>query len=128
MSDRALRQSLENFEKAYKSLGSALARTSLSDLEMSGAIQNFEFTFELAWKTLKKRGEGLGRLIPTPREAFSYALAAGFISDDQLWVEMIRDRNRTVHAYDRAEADAILARVRADYFAALGGLLDGLKK
>ncbi|MDB5240825.1 MAG: nucleotidyltransferase [Spirosoma sp.] len=45
---------LEFYQKALQSLKTALYRfDKLSDLEQDGAVLRFEFTFELAWKTLQ---------------------------------------------------------------------------
>jgi len=44
---------LEDFEQAAKRLKKALNQTKFTELEQDNAIQKFEFTFELAWKTLK---------------------------------------------------------------------------
>ena len=43
----------QNYEKALKHLEEAISKKDLSDLEKAGVIQIYEFTFELAWKTLK---------------------------------------------------------------------------
>jgi len=49
------RQRFENFERAFLLLREAFEKdpAAMSDLEKEGAIQRFEYTFELAWKTLK---------------------------------------------------------------------------
>ena len=47
------KQRYQNFEKAFKLLEEAVLKTGLSKLEKAGVIQIYEFTFELAWKTLK---------------------------------------------------------------------------
>ena len=51
------RQRFENFTRAYTQLSQAIGNVDqLSDLEKEGLIQRFEYTFELAWKTLKTPG------------------------------------------------------------------------
>ena len=45
--------SLEKLTKANERLREALALKSPTQLERDGIIQRFEFTFELAWKTMK---------------------------------------------------------------------------
>jgi len=48
------RQRFENFNKAYSQFNAAILEfENLSVLEKEGLIQRFEYTFELAWKTLK---------------------------------------------------------------------------
>ena len=49
------RQRFENFERAFRLLREAFEKdpAQMSDLEKEGVVQRFEYTFELAWKTLK---------------------------------------------------------------------------
>ena len=55
MDDKDIRwkQRFQNFEKAILYLQDAVNKKELSDLEKAGVIQIYEFTFELAWKTVK---------------------------------------------------------------------------
>ena len=55
MNDNDLRwqQRLQNFTKAISQLEDACQLETYTDLERAGLVQIFEFTFELAWKTLK---------------------------------------------------------------------------
>ena len=65
------RQRFNNFEKALLLLQEGLAKGAekLSNLEKEGIVQRFEFTFELAWKTMKDYLEFSGILFDqvTPR-------------------------------------------------------------
>ncbi len=47
------KQRFENFEKAFILLQEGLNKKILSNLEKEGFILGFEYTFELAWKTIK---------------------------------------------------------------------------
>lgn len=112
------KQSLENYKKALESLREAVTIEDLTNLELSGAIQNFEFCYELLWKTLQKYADSLGRKIVSPKEAFQFAREAGLIQDEKLWLDMIQDRNETVHTYDHEAAERIFAEVKNRYFKA----------
>ena len=46
-------QRLQNFGRALIRLETACAQQEYSELERAGLAQMFEFTLELAWKTLK---------------------------------------------------------------------------
>lgn len=65
------RQRLQNYSRAVSLLRSALenAPSALNDLEKEGAVQRFEYTVELAWKSLKDYLElsGTQLLSVTPR-------------------------------------------------------------
>lgn len=54
-----------NFSRAYSRLREVAEDDPgrLSDLEREGLIQRFEYTFELAWRTLKDRLEYYGMRI-----------------------------------------------------------------
>ena len=46
-------QRLTNFQKAFGLLRKFIAKGALSELEEQGLIKAFEYSFELAWTTLK---------------------------------------------------------------------------
>ena len=46
-------QRLDNFSNALAQLSAACGQDQYSDLERSGLVQVFAFSFALAWKTLK---------------------------------------------------------------------------
>lgn len=119
MKDERIKQSLINFQKALTSLQKAVTKDSLSELELAGAIQNFEFCYEICWKTLKKKAESEGRSVGSPKKAFQYALESGFISDESTWLAMINDRNQTTHTYDQATAEEIFKHIKENYYPAL---------
>ena len=86
-------------KKAYIKLASALKEAE-SELERDGVIQRFEFTYELAWKTLKKVLDYKGVKSTAPRDIFRDAAAQGLIDDPKEWFEYLEKRNLTVHTYD----------------------------
>ena len=103
---------LEGLERAAE-----LARTRpLSELEEQGVIQGFEFTHELAWKTMKDffQSRGTSKLFGS-KDATREAFQAGLIQDGEVWMQMILHRNLTSHAYDRSSAQEILQAVLEVY-------------
>jgi nucleotidyltransferase substrate binding protein (TIGR01987 family) len=52
-----------------------------SELERDGAIQRFEYTYELVWKTLKKVLSFNGIEANSPRDVFREAARQGLIDD-----------------------------------------------
>ena len=121
MSDPDIRwkQRFDNFKKALAQLNEAeeLSRQRpLSPLENQGLVQAFEFTFELAWNTLRdflmsKGVQGLIGSKDTAREAFKVQL----ITDDEGWTMMLNDRNRSSHTYNQATAEEIVAHIHSRY-------------
>lgn len=112
---------LNTFELALTRLGEALAQPK-SEWTRDAAIQRFEFTFEQSWKAIARFCELEGMRVASPRQAFRAALRLHWIADDVLWLDMVADRNRTVHAYNEAMAEDIYSHLPA-YCEALAALL-----
>lgn len=77
----------------------------------AGVIQNFEFTYELCWKFMKRWLElnltpglldGVSR-----KELFRYALENRLINSFEDWVKYHELRNTTSHTYNEDVADEI---------------------
>jgi nucleotidyltransferase substrate binding protein (TIGR01987 family) len=100
------KQRFDNFERAFRLLQSALVERPLedfSDLEQQGLVKRFEFSFELAWKTMKDFLESSGIQVNpvTPKAVIKEAFAAKIIDDGQIWIDMMLDRNLLSHTYDQ---------------------------
>jgi nucleotidyltransferase substrate binding protein (TIGR01987 family) len=95
---------------AYEQFANSLDEAK-SDLEKAGSIQYFEFTFELAWKTMKRILSHRGLNLNSPKSTFREAAKEGFINNPEMWFEFLEDRNNTVHTYNRKTADAIFAKL-----------------
>ena len=107
-------QRFQNLDRAIQLLREPLAGgvERLSLLEKEGVIQRFEFTLELAWKTLKDYLEYSGIIVEpaTPRNVVKEAFAAKILPDGQVWIDMLDHRNLLSHAYDeRAFCEAVAA-------------------
>ncbi len=116
-------QRLNHFNQAFARMQSAVALAAerdLSDLEQQGLIQGFEYTHELAWKTLKDFLEHRGtEALYGSKDVTRQAFRLGLIEDGDIWMDMIRDRNLTSHTYNEETAmeivDAILKRYCAAF-------------
>jgi nucleotidyltransferase substrate binding protein (TIGR01987 family) len=119
-----------NFSRAYTLLREAVERkvAELNELEREGAIQRFEYTFELAWLTLKDRLEYAGVTLSeiTPRNVIREAFAAKLIADADAWMDMLVDRNLMSHTYDFARFEAVIENTRSRYLAVLDNLYQRL--
>ncbi|MDD4295196.1 MAG: nucleotidyltransferase substrate binding protein [Candidatus Omnitrophica bacterium] len=97
------------------------------DLQKDGVIQRFEFTFELLWKTLKIFLKEDGIEVKTPRESLKEAFRVGWINDEQVFLDMMEDRNKTSHIYDKEAASEIFQRIKMQYVKGIKEVLDKLK-
>jgi len=118
------KQRFENFERAFRLLRSAFEEKApelYSPLELEGIAQRFEFTFELAWKTLKDYLENSGIVLPqiTPKEVIKQAFAAKLIGDGQTWIDMLAERNALSHTYDFSRLQRAIEAIRSRYLQAL---------
>ncbi|HHW55140.1 MAG: nucleotidyltransferase substrate binding protein [bacterium] len=114
------RQRYENFDRAYKQLHAALKEfDNLNVLEKEGLIQRFEYTFELAWKTVKDFLEGQGVSANFPREVIKQAFHYGVIKDGEVWMDMLEKRNLLAHTYNEERFNLALKKIKEEYFAAI---------
>jgi nucleotidyltransferase substrate binding protein (TIGR01987 family) len=76
------------------------------------SIQRFEFVIELFWKVLKKvlAYEKLEAI--TPREVLSKSYQYRLINDEEIWLNMLSDRNLTSHVYKQEDAKRILKHIK----------------
>lgn len=125
MSDQDIRwiQRLNHDAKALGQLTKFIEKGELNDLEEQGLIQAFEYTYELAWNTLKDYFESQGETdIHGSRDAFRLAFRRGLIEDGETWMDMIKSRTMTAHTYNEEVARQIAAAVIHYYFAEFVGL------
>lgn len=125
-------QRVNSFGKAYERLKSAIElaeQRELSDLEAQGLIQGFEYTHEVAWKTMKNFLEAQGLLnLFGSRDTTRAAFKNGLIENGEIWMDMIEKRNLTSHTYDEETATEVVLIIRKDYFAEFEKLLLRLKQ
>jgi nucleotidyltransferase substrate binding protein (TIGR01987 family) len=78
-------------------------------LEEQGLIQAFEFTHELAWKTIKDflEYQGAGTLYGS-KDSTPAAFANGLIENGEIWMEMIESRNLSSHTNNRNIAKVLI--------------------
>lgn len=132
MNDIRWKQRFENFERAFLLLKEAFEKdiAVMSDLEKEGIIQRFEYTFELAWKTLKDyliyNGVSFDQI--TPKSVIKQAFAAKIIEDGQVWIDMLEQRNLMSHTYDSESFETVFHNISGQYLAALEQTFTWLKK
>ena len=113
------KQRFQNFDKAFKRLTDAIQiiRNDPDNvLLQAGLIQTYEFTFELAWKTLKDYLEMEGFTVPSPRATLRQAFQCGYIQQGDVWLKALNDRNLTAHIYDDEVAKEVIADIQQTYY------------
>ncbi|MCI7358860.1 MAG: nucleotidyltransferase substrate binding protein [Parabacteroides sp.] len=113
------KQRFQNFDKAFKRLTDAIQiiRNDPDNvLLQAGLIQTYEFTFELAWKTLKDYLEMEGFTVPSPRATLRQAFQCGYIQQGDVWLKALNDRNLTAHTYDDEVAKEVIADIQQTYY------------
>ena len=123
-------QRLQDFENAFMKLKEGTQKENPDDLEIDGVLQRFEFTFELAWKTLKDYMEyqGFSNRIGSPREIIQQAFKHGIIEDGETWIKMMLSRNALSHLYDENTSRKIYEEIKKQYIELLDTLIEKLKK
>ena len=126
---------LSSLKKAVASLERAIvrARPVPADEELRDAvIQRFEYTFELAWKMLKRQLEAE---MATPsevdhlsfRDLLREGAQRGLLSNVERWMDYREHRNITSHAYDANKARDVY-REAARFHPDAQALLNELQK
>lgn len=110
------KQRFQNFKNAYRQLDSAIELPQLSELESAGLVQTFEYTFELAWKTLKDFLESEGVVAATPRQVLQEAFKANFIIDGHTWIDALEKRNLLAHSYSKELSKKAVELIKSSYF------------
>jgi nucleotidyltransferase substrate binding protein (TIGR01987 family) len=111
----SLKKAIGSFERvlnvASRAEKTAKPNDDLVEAVKAGVIQNFEFTYELCWKFMKRwmeinfgasYAEGVAR-----RELFRLACENRLIDDVELWMDFHAARNQTSHTYDEQTAEDV---------------------
>lgn len=109
---------LMNFKKALERLKAAILDYSKFSIDTvrDGVIQRFEFTSELAWKTMKEYLEEQGyNGVNSPKTVVKTAYLDGLINDGDGWISLLNDRNITSHIYSESDANAVYERITTKY-------------
>ena len=127
-------------EKALKSLSGAIDSAldeefmgRLTDIQQNtiraGVIQNFEFSYELCWKMLRRiliELEGSEEITQLSRkDLFRLAAQKGLMADPEKWFIYHRARNETSHTYNEAKANEVF-NIACDFISSANKLMSNL--
>lgn len=114
---------IDNYLRAISQLETAIsAYQGCTDdsLYRDGLIQRFEFTTELAWKSIKEylEDQGASMAIASPRAVLKEAFSMGIIDDEDIWNKILQSRNLTSHIYDEETAIIIANQIVNEFIVA----------
>lgn len=92
-----------------------------NELYRDALIQRFEFTFELAWKSMKEylTDQGLSIEMTFPKQVLKEAYRYRMIDQEKIWCDMLSSRNQTSHIYDEYTAEKIANAISGSYVSVL---------
>jgi nucleotidyltransferase substrate binding protein (TIGR01987 family) len=110
------KQRFSNFNKSLSLLESALKIEQPDVVQKAGIVQFFEMCCELSWKVMKDYLEDQGFTeIGTPRNAIKKSFEIGIIEDGHAWMDLLVDRNLSVHTYDEEKANSLDLLIHTKY-------------
>lgn len=115
MCDEKLKRSLDNLGRALTRLGETLKEDQSNSLVVDATIHRLNVTIELYWKTLKRALQVEGIETKTPKESLKEAYQVGWLNEEKLWLEVLKDRTETSQAYEEEKANEIVRHVHS-YF------------
>lgn len=107
-----------SFCKSLEGLLEAKNRDGNDDFVLNGTAYKFSMTFDISWKVMKdiivKYHKVQTFATGSPRETLRTANSVGLISDD-IWMDMLDDRNNLAHDYDGEMAKDCFERIVGEY-------------
>jgi nucleotidyltransferase substrate binding protein (TIGR01987 family) len=102
---------LEDLEKGISRM-EEITREEKSMMVRDAAIQRFEFTFELAWKSLKAYLEEHHNTRGySPKQCFREAYNKEILEYDEYWLKIADLRNLIAHSYKEEVAEEIYEEI-----------------
>jgi nucleotidyltransferase substrate binding protein (TIGR01987 family) len=97
---------IKNLNKANKRLKEAV-KANPTSMNKDATIQRFEFTFELAWKTLQAYIRDQGFDCKSPKNCIREGARLEVIKEPEEWFSYLNSRNLITHTYNEKMADEI---------------------
>lgn len=110
---------LESLQKMTEHLDNVHMQNEIPDeYWIHTVITYFKLCFELSWKTMKRHMQDRSidaAATGSPRDILKLAYSEGYISDAELWLDMLEDRNTIEHLYYDEISRSILERICTRY-------------
>ena len=122
------KQRFMNFEKALDVLRNFTSVEKLNIREEQGLIKAFEYTYELGWNVMKDflLEKGNNEIFGS-KDAIRQAFKMGIIDNGDAWMDMVNDRNRTVHTYDHENAEIVVNNILKNHISAFENFYSKMK-
>ncbi len=104
-----LEELIKSLKKANERLKEAI-EAEPTRMNKDATIQRFEFTFELAWKTIQEYSKSHGIDCKSPKNCIREAGRLNLIEDVEgveKWFDFLDNRNLVSHSYNEELADRI---------------------
>lgn len=106
-----LEQKIEQYKKAIINLEEVLSKD-FDEIIRDSAIQRFEICYEIAWKAIKQTllftGTETGN---SPRDIFKNAFKLFLIEDENIWLDILTQRNLSTHTYSEELANSLYQKL-----------------
>lgn len=107
-----------NFSSNLNVLSNASSQDLSNEFIIGGIIDKFFVQFELAWKLFKEllqyEGNPVGA-IGSPRAVIKEAYKCYDFIDEEIWLNMLKDRNDLAHRYDGGKAIELVQVIIEQY-------------
>jgi len=97
---------IQQLEKAIARLAETLVLKP-TQVHQDATIQRYEFTFELAWKTMQSFAFEKGIKVISPKDSIRTAAQLSIIEDIESWFDFLDARNMSSHIYDEKMANLV---------------------
>ena len=101
-----LQSLIKNLKKANQRLKEVI-KLSPTRIHKDATIQRFEFTFELAWKTIQEYIRDQGFDCISPKNCIRESARLEIIDNPEDWFEFLKARNFIAHTYNEKLADKV---------------------
>lgn len=125
------KQRFQNFENAYNTMCRTLKRYRREpedEVVRIALVQTFEFTFELAWNTMKDflENEGFVR-IGSSKQVIRTAFQAGIITEGEKWMSVVQKRNLASHTYNQIILNETVQYIVEEFYPLVNKLYEDFK-
>ena len=101
---------LKSFQEAIFRLEEALSLP-VNPVVRDSCIKRFELSFELSWAVIHSFLRDRGLDCRSPRDCFRAAFSYGLLIEEEVWIQILQDRNLSVHTYNEELANQLYARL-----------------